>query len=159
LAAHPTLTEAISKFGAAATATLNNPAVTGQPEDQLRAPLVALVKDIGGLIGLLATDTELVGETSLADLMIRPDFAVTRKNALIGFIEVKAPGKGADPTKFAAKSHDRDQGEKLKAQPNLNYTDGNAFSLWRDGKREAARAAHSADRRRRPVRRGGRPRP
>jgi hypothetical protein len=134
LSAHPTLTEAISKFGAAARATLDNPAVSGQPEDQLRTPLVGLVKDIGGLIGLAAIDTELVGETSLADLMIRPDFAVTRRNALIGFIEVKAPGKGADPTKFAAKSHDRNQWEKLKALPNLIYTDGNAFSLWRDGK-------------------------
>lgn len=129
-----TLDDAVSRFGASATATLDNPAITGQPEDQLRTPLVALVKDIGGLIGLAAHDTELVGETSLSDLMIRPDFAVTRKNALIGFIEVKAPGKGADPTKFAAKSHDRNQWEKLKALPNLIYTDGNAFSLWRDGK-------------------------
>ena len=106
----------------------------GQPEDQLRTPLVALVKDLGGLLGLATTDTELVGESSISELMIRPDFAVTRKNALIGFIEVKAPGKGADPTKFAAKSHDRNQWEKLKALPNLIYTDGNAFSLWRDGK-------------------------
>jgi hypothetical protein len=134
LGAHLTLSEAVSKFGAAAKATLDNPAITGQPEDQLRTPLVALVKDVGSLIGLAATDTELVGETSMAELMIRPDFAVTRKNALIGFIEVKAPGKGADPTKFTAKSHDRNQWEKLKALPNLIYTDGNAFSLWRDGK-------------------------
>jgi len=138
LSAHPTLAEAISKFGAAVTATMSNPAITGQPEDQLRTPLVAMFKDIGGLIGLSALDTELVGETSLADLMIRPDFAVTRKNALIGFIEVKAPGKGADPTKFAAKSHDRSQWEKLKTLPNLIYTDGNAFSLWRDGKLEGS---------------------
>jgi len=123
----------VSKFGAAATGTLNNPAVTGQPEDQLRTPLVNLVKDICGLIGLAAADTELVGETSLSELMVRPDFAVTRKNALIGFIEVKAPGKGADPTKFTSKSHDRNQWEKLKALPNLIYTDGNSFGLWRDG--------------------------
>jgi len=132
--AHQSLAEAVSRFGQAATATLSNTAVKGQPEDQLRSPLVALVKDICALIGLAATDTELVGETSLADLMIRPDFAVTRKNALIGFIEVKAPGKGADPTKFSAESHDKKQWEKLKALPNLIYTDGNAFSLWRDGK-------------------------
>ena len=65
--------------------------------------------------------------------MVRPDFAVVRKGALIGFIEVKAPGKGADPTKFRDR-HDRGQWEKLKALPNLIYTDGNAFSLWRDGK-------------------------
>jgi len=130
-----TLDDAISAFGAAAKATLDNPAITGEPEDQLRTPLVTLVKAVAALTGLAAHNTELVGETKLSDLMIRPDFAVTRKGALIGFIEVKAPGKGADPTKFTAKSHDRIQWEKLKALPNLIYTDGNAFSLWRDGKR------------------------
>lgn len=129
------LDDAISAFGAAAKATLDNPAIAGEPEDQLRTPLVALVKAIATLTGLAAHNTELVGETKLSDLMIRPDFAVTRKGALIGFIEVKAPGKGADPNKFSAKSHDRTQWEKLKALPNLIYTDGNAFSLWRDGRR------------------------
>ncbi len=127
-----TLDDAISTFGASAKATLDNPAITGEPEDQLRTPLVNLIKSLAALTGLAAHDTELVGETRLSDLMIRPDFAVTRKGALIGFIEVKAPGKGADPTKF--KGHDKTQWEKLKALPNLIYTDGNAFSLWQDGK-------------------------
>lgn len=127
------LDEAVSAFGAAAKATLSNPAITGEPEDQLRTPLVALVKALAALTGLAGHDTELVGETKLSDLMIRPDFAVTRKGVLIGFIEVKAPGKGADPTKFKVK-HDKDQWEKLKALPNLIYTDGNAFSLWQDDK-------------------------
>ena len=127
------LANAVSAFGAAAKATLKNPAIVGEPEDQLRTPLIALVKALAALTGLAGHDTELVGETKLSDLMIRPDFAVTRKGALIGFIEVKAPGKGADPTKFKGK-HDKEQWEKLKAIPNLIYTDGNAFSLWRDGK-------------------------
>jgi hypothetical protein len=96
-----TLDDAISAFGASAKATLDNVAITGEPEDQLRTPLVALVKAIAGLTGLAAHNTELVGETKLSDLMIRPDFAVTRKGALIGFIEVKAPGKGADPRSSA----------------------------------------------------------
>ncbi len=127
------LIKAVSTFGASARATLNNPAITGEPEEQLRTPLVALVKALSVLSGLGANDTELVGETKLSDLMIRPDFAVTRKGALIGFIEVKAPGKGADPTRFKTK-HDKAQWEKLKALPNLIYTDGNAFSLWQNGK-------------------------
>jgi hypothetical protein len=127
------LAQAVSAFGVAAKATLNNPAISGEPEEQLRTPLVGLVKALAGLTGLAGHDTELVGETRLADLMIRPDFAVTRKGALIGFIEVKAPDKGADPTKFKGK-HDKAQWEKLKALPNLIYTNGNAFSLWRDGK-------------------------
>ena len=74
----------------------------------------------------------MVGETSLPDLKTRPDYAVSLKNALIGFIEVKAPGKGADPRRFQDQ-HDKDQWEKLQSLPNLMYTDGNAFSLWRDG--------------------------
>ena len=129
------LAAAISNFGASAKATLSNVAISGQPEDQLRTPLVALVKALATLTGIAGQDTELVGETRLSDLMIRPDFAVTRKGALIGFIEVKAPGKGCDPTRFKDK-HDKAQWEKLKALPNLIYTDGNGFSLWRDGKLE-----------------------
>ena len=134
MSANLSLIEAVSRFGAAAKAKLDNPVATGQPEDQLRAPLEALVAEIGTLIGLAARESVLVGESSLADLMTRPDYAVTRKNALIGFIEVKAPGKGADPNRFPAKSHDRAQWERLRSLPNLIYTDGNAFSLWRDGK-------------------------
>jgi len=127
------LAAAVAAFGQAATATLNNAAITGEPEDQLRAPMVTLVKAVASLTGLSGQDIELVGETKLSDLTVRPDFAVTRKGVLIGFIELKAPGKGADPAKF--KGHDKTQWEKLKALPNLIYTDGNAFSLWRDGER------------------------
>ena len=67
----------------------------------------------------------------------RPDFAVTVGKALVGFIEVKAPGKGADPRQFSD-PHDKEQWDKLKSLPNLIYTDGNSFSLWRDGKSEGA---------------------
>jgi len=73
-----------------------------------------------------------VGETTLTALKTRPDYAVKVRNALAGFIEVKAPGKGADPRRFKDE-HDRTQWDKLKALPNLIYTDGSAFSLWRDG--------------------------
>lgn len=127
-----TLDEAVARFGMAAKSKLNNPGATGQPEDQLRAPLEMLVADLCGLIGPAADDVVLVGESALSELMTRPDYAVTRKNALVGHVEVKAPGKGADPRKFDGK-HDKAQWEKLKSLPNLIYTDGQAFSLWRDG--------------------------
>jgi hypothetical protein len=42
-----------------------------------------------------------VGESSAGDLKTRPDYAVSARNALAGFIELKAPGKGAEPRKFA----------------------------------------------------------
>ena len=126
---------AMARFGAAAKAKLSNPAAAGAPEDQLRAPLEALIQDISPLIGLDAKRSVMVGETSLADLHTRPDYAVTRDGALIGFIEVKAPGKGCDPRKFRD-PHDKAQWRKLQSLPNLIYTDGNGMSLWRDGKRE-----------------------
>ena len=53
-----TLSEAVSEFGAAAKATLGNPAIAGEPEEQLRGPLVALIKAIAPLTGLAARDTE-----------------------------------------------------------------------------------------------------
>lgn len=127
-----TLQEAISKFGREAKSKLSNPGASGAPEEQLRAPLEALIGNLAELTGLPPGTVVAVGETSLAELKTRPDFAVTRGNVLIGFIEVKAPGKGADPRRFQDR-HDREQWVKLQTLPNLIYTDGNAFSLWRDG--------------------------
>lgn len=123
--------KAVGDFGAAAKAKLANPAASGQPEDQLRAPLETLFTALAAEAAP-AAKMQMVGESSLADLKTRPDYAVTVNNALIGFVEVKAPGKGADPRKFKDK-HDKAQWERLKALPNLIYTDGNGFSLWRDG--------------------------
>jgi hypothetical protein len=126
-----TLESIISEFGAAAAAKLSNPSVTGEPEDQLRAPLEGLISNLAALIGIERKSVSLVGESSLSDLKTRPDFAVTIGGALIGFIEVKAPGKGANPRRF--RGHDKAQWEKLESLPNLLYTDGNEFSLWRSG--------------------------
>ncbi len=127
-----TLDAIISDFGSRAKAKLSNVAISGAPEDQLRAPLEGLISDLAEFLGLPRDKVAPVGETSLADLKTRPDYAVTLNSALVGFIEVKAPGKGADPRRFTDK-HDREQWEKLQTLPNLIYTDGNAFSLWRDG--------------------------
>jgi hypothetical protein len=132
-----TLADVISQFGESVAAKLNDPSVIGEPEDQLRGPLVELIKGINVLIGKSADKVEVIGEVRLPDLMTRPDFAVTRQG-LIGFIELKAAGKGSDPHAFPAKSADRAQWDKLKSLPNLIYTDGNGFTLWRDGRRAAS---------------------
>ncbi len=132
-----TLAAAVARFGQDVRDKLNDPAAAGEPEDQLRGPLENLMTDINARIGKQAEGVTAIGEVRLADFMTRPDYAVTRQG-LIGFIEVKAPGKGSDPTAFAAKSADRVQWDKLKSLPNLVYTDGNGFTLWRDGKRVAS---------------------
>lgn len=123
----------VGEYGAAAKAKLANPATTGQPEDQLRNPLEILFAGLAAEASV--RDVTLVGETSLADLKTRPDFSVTAGKALIGFIEAKAPGKGANPNAFTD-PHDKAQWDKLKSLPNLIYTDGSAISLWRNGERE-----------------------
>lgn len=135
LSGKQSLASAVSDYGADTKAKLSSPAVTGAPEDQLRNPLETLFKELAEIAGYPPATVNLVGEVTLAALSTRPDFAVTRSKALIGHIEVKAPGKGADPRKFTDK-HDKTQWTKLRCLPNLMYTDGNSFSLWRDGSLE-----------------------
>ena len=62
----------------------------------------------------------MIGETRLGDLKTRPDYAVSVHQALTGFIEIKAPGKGGDPRRYSG--HDAEQWEKLQTLPNILYT-------------------------------------
>jgi hypothetical protein len=124
---------AISNFGKAANSKLSNPAASGQPEDQLRAPFEQLLKDAAALCNFRGGAVVAVGETSQHDLKTRPDYSITVDKALVGFVELKAPGKGANPLRFKD-PHDRAQWDRLSSLPNLVYSDGNSFSLWQDGK-------------------------
>ena len=126
------LSSAIARFGASAKVKLKNAAATGSPEDQLRTPLEILLADMAELCGLSRASIVPVGESSINEIKTRPDYAITVDNALVGFIELKAPGKGADPRRFKD-PHDKAQWEKLRSLPNLIYSDGNEFSLWRNG--------------------------
>ncbi len=127
-----TIQSAVSAFGAAAKAKLANPGASGEPEDQLRAPFEHLLLDLAELANLPRSSVIAVGESSLSDLKTRPDYAITVQSTLVGHVELKAPGKGADPRRFKD-PHDKAQWEKLQSLPNLLYTDGNSFSLWQDG--------------------------
>lgn len=131
---------AITNFGINAKAKLSNPAVKGEPEDQLRAPLENLIVDLAESCGFPRSAVTAVGESPLSELKTRPDYAVTVRKALVGFVEVKAPGKGADPRRFKDR-HDKGQWEKLQSLLNLIYTDGNEFSLWRNGEIKAISCA------------------
>ena len=126
------LHSAIADFGAAATAKLSNIAASGQAEDQLRAPLEQLLGDMAELCGFPRAAVSAVGESPLAALQTRPDYAITVHHLLVGFIEIKAPGKGADPRRFK-EQHDKEQWKRLQSIPNLIYTDGNEFSRWQNG--------------------------
>ena len=86
--------KAVGDFGASAKSKLNQ---GGQPEDQLRNPIEQLFSALETECDLPAKAVTLVGEHSLSEMRTRPDFAVQVQKALIGFIVVKAPEKGADP--------------------------------------------------------------
>lgn len=120
---------AVAVFGAAVAPKLAGP---GQPEDQMRGPLETLLINVAKGLGLSLNP---VGEHSLADLKLRADYAILVDGALSGYVEVKAPGKGADPTSWGIKSHDRIQWEKLKGLPNVLYTDGREWALYQKGER------------------------
>ena len=122
----------ISKYGATAKAKLSSPAITGAPEDNIRAPLEELITALAETAGQQPGWVTLVGESTLSALGTRPDYAVTVRNALTGFIELKAPGKGADPRKFTD-PHDKRQWQKLKSLPNLIYIDRHSLTLWHNG--------------------------
>lgn len=121
---------AVAAFGAAVAPRLAAP--TGEPEDQMRGPLETLVSSVATALGRNFT---AVGESSLADLRVRPDYAALVDGAITGYIEVKKPGRGADPTRWSATSHDGKQWSKLRSLPNVLYTDGQCWALYRTGER------------------------
>ncbi len=106
---------------------------TGQPEAQLSG-VDGLLSIFGASLGRLV---EVTPETGVAELHIRPDMAVHVERLLSGFLELKAPGKGADPSRFTDQ-HDRDQWQSLRELPNLIYTDGWDWALYRAGERVAS---------------------
>jgi hypothetical protein len=118
---------ALSRFGARVKAKLRDD--TGGPEDQLRAPLEQLLGEVAEALGV---ELVLVGEASLAALGIRPDYAVNVSGSRIGYVEVKAPGRGV-PTMWTPNTHERRQWDQMRLLPNVLYTDGSRFAAFRSG--------------------------
>ena len=55
----------------------------------------------------------------------------------MGHIELKAPGVGARPERFRVRSANGQQWRRFQQLPNLVYTDGSEWSLYRSGERAA----------------------
>jgi hypothetical protein len=100
----------------------------GEPEDQVRGPFENLMMGVAVAFGRKVVCT---GETPLPDRLGRPDYAVHLNGLLAGYVELKAPGVGATATRF--KGHNRDQFKRFSAIPNILYTDGNEWALYRNG--------------------------
>ena len=103
------------------------------PEDQLKPSVADLFQAVGERYGLtVRTKTE----TYLADTKVRPDIAVYVGGLICGYVELKAPGFGADAPRLKG-DHNKKQWKKLKSLPNLIYTDGREWALYRSGARPA----------------------
>ena len=100
------------------------------PEDQLKAPVEELLKNAGAAFGM---NVESRTEAHLTEHKVRPDIAIYVGKLICGYIELKAPGLGADAPKLKG-AHNVGQWKKLKGLPNLIYTDGRDWALYRGGK-------------------------
>jgi hypothetical protein len=100
----------------------------GEAEAQLSAPVSMLVEGIGKII-----HRKIVAkaESALGDRLGIPDFGILVDGTLCGYVELKAPGYGADTTRY--KGRNKQQWERFKAQPNILYTDGNEWCLYQNG--------------------------
>lgn len=120
------LQEYVSAFGADCKRKLKHH--VGQAEASIRKPLDVLITSFGAQLGLAVVAFD---EAADVERSVRPDYAVQVNGAVTGYVEVKAPGENLDPAAF--KGHNLQQWNRLKDLPNLVYTNGIEWRLWRGG--------------------------
>ncbi len=125
----PLFFESLQHFATNVTSKMTQ-FIVGEPEDQLRAPFENF---LGGVASCLKWNIVCTGETLLPGRLGRPDYALHRNKLLTGYVEIKAPGVGVTPARF--KGHNREQFKRFSAIPNILYTDGNDWALYREGQR------------------------
>ena len=118
---------ALREFAAAVTDKLSQ-ITLGEPEEQLRTPFENFIASAADALGW---DIVCTGETPLPDRLGRPDFAVHLNQLLAGYVELKAVGTGATASRFIGRN--REQFKRFSAIPNILYTDGNEWALYRNG--------------------------
>jgi hypothetical protein len=117
----------LRKSAGAVTAKMTS-LTAGEPEDQLRSPFESFMQDLGRAI---AREIVCTGETRLPGRLGKPDYAVHARRTLIGYVELKAPGTGATAARFTGRN--AEQFKRFSAIPNLVYSDGNEWTLYRNG--------------------------
>lgn len=101
-------------------------------EEMLTAPCHDLLSAAAAILG--AGEFTLVDKARVPGTGY-PDMSVfNSRGQVIAYVELKAPGKGADPELFTGE-HDRRQWERYRLLDNILYTDGLDWSLYRQGNR------------------------
>ncbi len=116
-----TFREALTAFANELYQAFSIKASAADPEDQLKPVVKELLESFPGVQAL----TEVRVEEG------RPDLGVFKDRLLVGFIELKAPGRSIDPKHF--RGHDKHQWERFRNLPNLIYTNGRDWVLYRQG--------------------------
>ena len=100
--------------------------VAAQQEDQLKGPTGKLLSAFGDEFGLNVVPRFEAPVKGIG----RPDIALDVDGLLCGYVELKAP----EVNIRSLKGRDREQSKKFSSLPNLIYTNGNDWILYRDGK-------------------------
>lgn len=119
------LTEAVASFGSNCQLKLAGP---GEREAAIRTPLEVLLGSTGDALNL---KTVFHDEVRDVERRVRPDYGVSVNGAITGYLEVKAPGLSINPASFTG--HNKKQWERQRDLPNLLYTNGTDWRLYRDG--------------------------
>ena len=122
--------EALRHFAESLKTTFSVPGGVGDPEDQLKPAIKSLLESF----------PDVIAQTEARIEEGRPDVGVYQGHALVGFVELKEPEKSIAPSSF--RGHDRKQWRRFKDLPNLIYTNGRDWTLYREG--EAVRRASLA---------------
>ena len=124
VAASSWLVESMSDFGRLCKEKLAGP---GDREAAIRSPLEGLLSAVGEHLDLKAVFHDEVRDV---ERRIRPDYGVSVHGVITGYVEVKAPGRNINPSGFTG--HDKKQWDRQKDLPNLIYTNGTDWRLYRD---------------------------
>ncbi|MER6219477.1 hypothetical protein ABT189_02615 [Streptomyces sp900105755] len=117
----------VSEFGATCKQALQH----GQKEAAIRRAVETLLVDAAGVLGLQAV---LHAEVAIAAHRIRPDLAVRigkLPRNIVGYVELKSPDKGVIHP-GGLNQRDRRQWEGMAKLPNLIYTNGQTWIMYRN---------------------------
>lgn len=99
-------------------------------EEALTGPCRELLKSIAQQVG--GGDFTIVDKAPVPGTGY-PDMAVfSSRGQVVVYVELKAPGKGADPSSYTGE-HDKRQWQRYRLLDNIVYTDGLEWALYRRG--------------------------